>query len=99
MPISSAVLSMLQPDRTRERRGGGVETRPSRTGDDCRRLAPALTSAAACAAPQAFVKRSDDIPLGILFMVAATVLFAISSAIAKWQVAVYPVGEVMFARS
>jgi drug/metabolite transporter (DMT)-like permease len=46
------------------------------------------------------VRRSiGDVPLGILFMVLATVLFAISSAIAKWQVARYPVGEVMFIRS
>ena len=40
-----------------------------------------------------------QVPLGILFMVLATLLFAISSAIAKWQVARYPVGEVMFVRS
>ncbi len=32
-------------------------------------------------------------------MVLATFLFAVSSAIAKWQVAIYPVGEVMFFRS
>src|SRR5262249_4442129 len=32
-------------------------------------------------------------------MVLATLLFAISSAIAKWQVARYPLGEVMFVRS
>src|SRR5437660_12856961 len=44
-------------------------------------------------------KRIEDVPVGILFMVAATLLFAISSAIAKWQVAIYPVGEVMFMRS
>ncbi len=41
----------------------------------------------------------DNVPRGILCMLAATVLFAVSSAIAKWQVAVYPVGEVMFFRS
>src|SRR6266545_8178703 len=41
----------------------------------------------------------DDVPRGILFMIGATVLFALSSAIAKWQVAIYPVGEVMFFRS
>jgi drug/metabolite transporter (DMT)-like permease len=43
--------------------------------------------------------RQDNVPRGILFMIAATLLFAISSAIAKWQVAIYPVGEVMFFRS
>jgi len=32
-------------------------------------------------------------------MLGATVLFALSSAIAKWQVGIYPVGEVMFFRS
>jgi drug/metabolite transporter (DMT)-like permease len=41
----------------------------------------------------------DDVPRGIAFMIAATVLFAVSSAIAKWEVASYPVGEVMFLRS
>ena len=43
--------------------------------------------------------RRDDVPRGILYMIAATLLFAVSSAIAKWQVAIYPVGEVMFFRS
>jgi drug/metabolite transporter (DMT)-like permease len=32
-------------------------------------------------------------------MVGATVLFALSAALAKWQVQIYPVGEVMFFRS
>jgi drug/metabolite transporter (DMT)-like permease len=41
----------------------------------------------------------DNVPRGIAFMLGATVLFALSSAIAKWQVALYPVGEVMFFRS
>jgi len=41
----------------------------------------------------------DDVPRGIMFMIGATVLFAASSAFAKWQVAIYPIGEVMFFRS
>src|SRR5437588_9019734 len=41
----------------------------------------------------------ENVPRGIAFMLGATVLFALSSAIAKWQVAIYPVGEVMFFRS
>jgi drug/metabolite transporter (DMT)-like permease len=45
------------------------------------------------------VKPKDDVPRGILFMIGATILFAISSALAKWLVAIYPVGEVMFFRS
>ena len=43
--------------------------------------------------------RKSDIPRGILFMIAASLLFALSSALAKWLVALYPVGEVMFFRS
>ena len=43
--------------------------------------------------------KHDHVPKGILFMVLATVMLAASNAIAKWQVATYPVGEVMFFRS
>src|SRR5712672_3692018 len=43
--------------------------------------------------------RKDNIPRGIYYMIAATVMFALSSAIAKLQVAIHPVGEVMFFRS
>ena len=43
--------------------------------------------------------RADRIPLGIFFMLVATVLFACSSAISKWQVASYAFGEVLFWRS
>jgi drug/metabolite transporter (DMT)-like permease len=43
--------------------------------------------------------RLEHIPLGIAYMIAATVVFATSSAIAKWQVSVYPVGEFMFLRT
>jgi drug/metabolite transporter (DMT)-like permease len=41
----------------------------------------------------------DDVPRGILYMIAATVLFALTAALAKWAVKAYPVGEVMFIRS
>jgi drug/metabolite transporter (DMT)-like permease len=43
--------------------------------------------------------RQERIPLGIAYMIAATVLFAGSSATSKWLVATYPVGEVLFSRS
>lgn len=42
--------------------------------------------------------REERVPLGILYMLGATVLFASSSASAKWLVATYPIGEVLFAR-
>jgi len=41
----------------------------------------------------------DNVPRGILFMIAATAMFSVSNAFAKWQVASFPVGEVMFFRS
>ncbi len=41
----------------------------------------------------------DHVPRGILFMVLATMMFATASALTKWQVGLYPVGEVVFARS
>ena len=43
--------------------------------------------------------RSDNIPLGIACMTAATLMFAASAAIMKFEVARYPLGEVMAARS
>jgi drug/metabolite transporter (DMT)-like permease len=44
-------------------------------------------------------KRVDNVLLGIVFMIAATVLFAGTAALAKLMAAIYPVGEVMFFRS
>ena len=43
--------------------------------------------------------RADRVPRGIIYMLAATVLFALSMAIAKWQVASYSFAEVLFYRS
>ena len=43
--------------------------------------------------------RADRIPLGISFMLGATVMFAISSALSKWQVAEYSFIEVLFFRA
>ncbi len=47
--------------------------------------------------PQA--ARRNQIPRGILYMVLSTVMFAGGNAIVKWEVALYPVGEVAFFRS
>jgi drug/metabolite transporter (DMT)-like permease len=43
--------------------------------------------------------RREHIPLGILYMVGATIMFAASSAVSKWLVASYPIGEVLFTRT
>jgi drug/metabolite transporter (DMT)-like permease len=42
--------------------------------------------------------RQQRIPLGILYMMSATVLFTGSSAVSKWLVVTYPVGEVLLSR-
>jgi len=39
------------------------------------------------------------VPLAILYMVGATIVFTISSATSKWLVESYPVGEVLFTRT
>lgn len=43
--------------------------------------------------------RIDRVPLGILFMLGASVLFAVSSALAKWQIETYSFAEVLFFRA
>jgi drug/metabolite transporter (DMT)-like permease len=42
---------------------------------------------------------NDHVPRGIACMVLATMMFSAASALTKWQVGIYPVGEVVFARS
>ena len=42
---------------------------------------------------------SERIPLGIAFMITSTILFAGSSALSKWLVATYPIGEMLFVRA
>jgi drug/metabolite transporter (DMT)-like permease len=43
--------------------------------------------------------RRDRIPLGIAFMMGATLLFAICQALSKWEVASYSFAEVLFFRA
>lgn len=45
------------------------------------------------------VGRTEDVPRGIVLMIIATALFAGASAMSKWLVGAYPVGEVLFMRS
>ena len=42
--------------------------------------------------------RADRVPLGIALMLAATVMYACSTALSKWQVATYSIAEVLFIR-
>jgi drug/metabolite transporter (DMT)-like permease len=57
-----------------------------------------VTEAGAAKAPSPKSTRRTNIPLGIVYMLAATVSFAGSTAAAKWLVATYPPGEVLFMR-
>jgi drug/metabolite transporter (DMT)-like permease len=74
-------------------------------GDTISPIRPAAGPAAEAGSPLASRpsgvpgKRADNVLLGIAFMVAATVLFAGTAALAKLMAAMYPVGEVMFFRS
>src|SRR5262245_16518206 len=43
--------------------------------------------------------RREHVPLGILYMIGATIVLAASSAVSKWLVASYPIGEVLFTRT
>jgi len=43
--------------------------------------------------------RADRVPRGILYMLAATVMYAGSTALSKWQVATYSFAEVLFIRT
>ena len=43
--------------------------------------------------------RREHVPLAILYMIGATIVFAASSAVSKWLVASYPIGEVLFTRT
>ena len=58
-----------------------------------------VTAATTSEIPPPASKRREHVPLGILYMVGATLVFSASSACSKWLVATYPVGEVLFTRS
>jgi drug/metabolite transporter (DMT)-like permease len=57
-----------------------------------------VSDAGAAKAPTPKSVRHTNIPLGILYMLGATVSFAGSTAAAKWLVASYPPGEILFLR-
>ena len=49
--------------------------------------------------PRLPAARADRVPRGILYMLAATVTYAASTALSKWQVASYSFAEVLFIRT
>jgi drug/metabolite transporter (DMT)-like permease len=58
-----------------------------------------VTATTAGEVPAPKTSRQEHVPLGILYMVGATIVFSASSACSKWLVASYPAGEVLFTRS
>jgi drug/metabolite transporter (DMT)-like permease len=44
-------------------------------------------------------RKAENIPLGIVCMLAATVLFQTSSVLSKWLIETYPIGEMLFMRA
>src|ERR1700758_2072857 len=60
---------------------------------------PSPTSEATGVIAPAKTARREHVPLGILYMIGATVVFAVSSAVSKWLVASYSIGEVLFTRT
>jgi drug/metabolite transporter (DMT)-like permease len=50
-------------------------------------------------ADMAATARHHQVPRGIAYMVASTVMFAGGNAVVKWQLASYPLGEVAFGRT
>jgi drug/metabolite transporter (DMT)-like permease len=60
--------------------------------------APSVISNPSASPRKTAPARSDRVPLGILYMLGATLLFAASNALSKWQVAVYSFDEVLFFR-
>jgi drug/metabolite transporter (DMT)-like permease len=45
------------------------------------------------------LSRNDRVPHGIVYMLGATIMFAVSSAISKWQIGTYSFDEVLFFRA
>ena len=49
--------------------------------------------------PRVEGRRVENIPLGILCMLTASIVFQGSSALSKWLIATYPIGEMLFMRA
>jgi drug/metabolite transporter (DMT)-like permease len=72
------------------------EDRPQQ-GGSAPASAPSTSLSEATSRPKPI--RVDNVPRGIVMMVVATALFTVASAVSKWLVADYPIGEVLFLRS
>jgi len=58
-----------------------------------------MTMPAPCPPLRSEGRRAENIPLGILFMLIASVLFQGSSVLSKWLIETYPIGEMLFMRT
>jgi drug/metabolite transporter (DMT)-like permease len=44
-------------------------------------------------------RKAENVPLGIMCMLGATILFQLSSVLSKWLIETYPIGEMLFMRT
>jgi drug/metabolite transporter (DMT)-like permease len=49
--------------------------------------------------PRVEGRRPENIPLGIICMLTASIVFQASSALSKWLIVTYPIGEMLFMRA
>lgn len=58
-----------------------------------------MTTTAASRPPARAEGRTENVPLGIACMLASSVMFQGSSALSKWLIQTYPIGEMLFMRA
>jgi drug/metabolite transporter (DMT)-like permease len=98
LPISIALIKWPKLAHRRLRLGEG---RDGRSGALVAKVPgpPDRPPQAASARAREGRQAAERIPLGIICMLIATILFAGSSALSKWLVATYPIGQMLFMRA
>jgi drug/metabolite transporter (DMT)-like permease len=98
LPISVALIKWPKLAYPRFRLAEGREGRSASVA----KVPAGTTPAPACprgARAREGREATERIPLGIICMLVATILFAGSSALSKWLVATYPIGQMLFMRA
>jgi drug/metabolite transporter (DMT)-like permease len=100
LPISIALMKWPKLGHPRLRLG---EAREGCSGALVAKVGAGTTPVADRSPQGAHVREdrqaAERIPLGIIYMLVATILFAGSSALSKWLVATYPIGQMLFMRA
>src|SRR6185312_571504 len=93
------LLALPQAQDTKSARGTrGARAKKTPAGPRTAQAGALMSDSADELQPSVY-RRADHIPLGIALMVGATMLFATSTAISKWQVTHYAFAEVLFIRT